>query len=62
MQPDQPAPLSLEHRMDQLLWRLAKLEGDIGQLRILLGAQRSEVAALRARSYGYASADSGNLA
>ena len=32
---------------------MALIERDIGQLRMLLAAQRSEIAQLRARAYGY---------
>ena len=47
---DDPQPCTrtrLEHRLDQLIWRLAKIEGDLGDLRKALNAFRAEVTELR---------------
>lgn len=37
----------LEHHLDQLIWRLARIEGDLGDLRKALNAFRADLALRR---------------
>lgn len=37
----------LEHRLDQLIWQLAKIEGELTDLRKALNAFRADVITLR---------------
>jgi hypothetical protein len=48
--------LQAERLIDQLHMRVALAERDIGQLRMLLQAQHSQLAALRAKTEGWPSA------
>ena len=51
MHDDAPhVPSRLEHRLDQLIWRLARIEGDMGDLRKALNAFRADIGPLRAQA------------
>jgi hypothetical protein len=51
MSDDAPhVPSRLEHRLDQLIWRLARIEGDLTDLRRALNAFRADIAPMRAQA------------
>ena len=45
--PELPTRGRLERHLDQLIWRLARIEGDLGDLRKALNAFRSDLAIYR---------------
>lgn len=44
---DTTRPNRIEHRLDALIWRLAKIEGDLADLRRALNAFRTDVVLFR---------------
>lgn len=61
--PDDAQPDALarvEHRLDQLIWRLTRIEGDLADVRKALNAFRADVTLLRQRPAPSPDNDNGN--
>ena len=61
MPDDAPDALArVEHRLDQLIWRLTRIEGDLGDLRKALNAFRADIVLLRQKPALHSDNDNGH--